>query len=272
MQFAVSQAQRKQSDPSTDDIKKTNKLVDIAFDHKDHGVTLKKIPEKQIAFIAFHDAAWANVSAEDPDIGDSNWSGDHPVASQLAHVIVVSDKRVLEGEEHDFSLIDWRSKSSQRVCRSTFAGETMACCEAVEHAVYLRSLFLSFASGCMVSEVCGGEKAPLHCITDCKSLFDHLHREGTPKAPSEKRLAIDLAGLRQILMREAKQQFISEHGPDLDPTPERPCRPPIHWVPTELQLADILTKELKSAEWWLTMAKGRLFLPFKKQRDQCRFS
>ena len=73
-------------------------------------------------------------------------------------------------------------------------------------------------------------------------------------------------------MREAKQQFVSEHGPDLDPTPERPCRPPIHWVPTELQLADILTKELKSAEWWLTMAKGRLFLPFKKQRDQCRFS
>ena len=243
LQFAVSQAQRKQSDPSTDDIKKTNKLVDIAFDHKDHGVTLKKIPEKQIAFIAFHDAAWANVSAEDPDIGDSNWSGDHPVASQLAHVIVVSDKRVLEGEEHDFSLIDWRSKSSQRVCRSSFAGETMVCCEAVEHAVYLRSLFLSFASGCMVSEVCGGEKAPLHCITDCKSLFDHLHREGTPKAPSEKRLAIDLAGLRQILMREAKQQFVSEHGPDLDPTPERPCRPPIHWAPTELQLADILKKK-----------------------------
>ena len=34
-------------------------------------------------------------------------------------------------------------------------------------------------------------------------------------------------------MREAKQQFVSEHGPDLDPTPERPCRPPIHWVPTE---------------------------------------
>ena len=101
-------------------------------------------------------------------------------------------------------------------------------------------------------------------------MFDHLHREGTPKAPSEKRLAIDLAGLRQILMREALQQFRAEHGDGIDPTPDLPCRPPIHWVPTELQMADILTKEMNPTEWWATIERGKLFLPFKSKRDQYR--
>ncbi len=272
LQFSVSQAQRKQANPSVEDLKKTNKLVDQAIAYKNNGVKIKKIPEGEITFVAFHDAAWGNVNSEDPDIGGEEWAGDHSVSSQLAHVIIVCGGKLLEGEESDFSLVDWRSKSSQRVCRSTFAGETMACCEALEHSLYLRSLFISFSMGHLIKEEDCGAHAPIHCITDCKSLYDHLLREGTPKAPTEKRLAIDLAGLRQILMKEARHQFVMKYGANQEPTPSMPCRPPIHWIPTELQLADILTKELKSAEWWTTMEKGRLFLPFKKQRDQYRFS
>ena len=272
LQFSVSQAQRKQSNPSPEDLKKTNKLVDQAMTYKNNGVRIKKIPEGEIAFIAFHDAAWGNVDSNDPDIDAEEWSGAHPVSSQLAHVILICQKSLLEGAESNFSLIDWRSKSSQRVCRSTFAGETMACCEALEHSLYLRSLFTSFAMGHLIKEEDAGAHAPIHCITDCKSLYDHLQREGTPKAPTEKRLAIDLAGLRQILMREARHQFIEKFGAEQEPTPSMPCRPPIHWVPTELQLADILTKELKSAEWWATIDKGHMNLPFRKQRDQYRFS
>ena len=52
----------------------------------------------------------------------------------------------------------------------------------------------------------GGERSIYFdpcCDWLLKSLFDHLHRVGIPKAPSEKRLAIDLAGLRQTMMREA---------------------------------------------------------------------
>lgn len=33
-------------------------------------------------------------------------------------------------------------------------------------------------------------------MTDCKSLFDSVHRAGGPRAPSEKRLLVDLAKLR----------------------------------------------------------------------------
>jgi len=134
---------------------KTNRIVKLATGFKDKGdkgIKTKRIPEGKIAFVAFHDAACGIVDTGDPSIDDSSWSGGHPVASQLAHVIVITHKNLMESQDHDFSLIDWRSKSGQRVCRSTFAVETMACCEAVEHALYLRCLFVSFAKGIRISE------------------------------------------------------------------------------------------------------------------------
>ena len=129
LQFSVSQAQKKQANPSAEDLKKTNKLVDQAAALRLNGVKIKKIPEQEIFFVTFHDAAWGNVDREDPDIGSPDWTGEHPVSSQLAHVILICGATLVDGEESDFSLIDWPSKFRQRVCRSTFAGETMACCK-----------------------------------------------------------------------------------------------------------------------------------------------
>ena len=143
----------------------------------------------------------------------------------------------------------------------------MACCEAVEHVLYL----FFFAKGILISEEVCGEIVFSHCITDCKGLFDHLHREGTPKAPSQEGLAIGLAGLRQILMREALQQFKKEHGANVDPTPDLPCRPPIHWAPTALQMADILTIERNPADWAI-IERVKLLLPRRSKRDQYRVS
>ena len=35
------------------------------------------------------------------------------------------------------SVLAWKPHACKRVCRSTFAGETMACCEGVECATHL---------------------------------------------------------------------------------------------------------------------------------------
>ena len=43
---------------------------------------------------------------------------------------------------------------------------------------------------------------PLLSTTDCKSLYDSVHRAGGPRAPSEKRLLVDLAALRQMVQQE----------------------------------------------------------------------
>ena len=43
------------------------------------------------------------------------------------------------------------------------------------------------------------ELFPVVTLTDCKSVFDNVHRVGEPNAPSEKRLVVDLAALRRMV-------------------------------------------------------------------------
>ena len=264
LQFMVSQAQKHQNDPSPDDIKKTNKAVDLALMHSGKGITLRKMAEEDVAFVAFHDAAWGNVLRDFPEPDDEAWNGSQTLASQLGSMVLITEKKTFSSGHGSFSIVDWKSKGSQRVCRSTFAGETMACGDGIESALFLRCLFLSMCKGRLISEEDSGTFIPLHTVTDCKSLFDHLHREGVPKAPTEKRLAIDLAGLRQVLMREARHQWLDTHGGRFEPTPDRPCRPPIHWLPTHLQLADVLTKGMSSGDWWQMIEQGVFNFPFRK--------
>lgn len=64
IQFQVAQAQRVQGNPTVYDIKETNKIVDAAKNHKQEGITLKRIPEERMVFLAYHDAAWANADLE----------------------------------------------------------------------------------------------------------------------------------------------------------------------------------------------------------------
>jgi len=264
IQFQVCQAQRKQRSPTIHDLKQTNKAVTDALQFKDCGITLRKIPEDNLCFIAFHDAAWGNTDPDHAAPQDEEWLGGHQVASQLGSLILLADENCMGPNGGNFSLVDWKSKASQRVCRSTFAGETMACSEALEGALFLRGLFTSFGTGVRVPDHQGGAYHPLHLITDCRSLYDHIHREGIPRAPSEKRLAIDLAGLRQALVIEAEHQWRKKHGDPFKPTPETPLRPPLHWLPTQEQMADLLTKRLKPDEWWGRINQGWMSLPLKQ--------
>jgi hypothetical protein len=80
----------------------------------------------------------------------------------------------------------------------------------------------------------------LLCLTDCRSLYDHLHKAGPPKVPAEKRLAVDLAALRQCLD--------SERGEG--------ARRPLAWIPTHVQFADCLTKPMKANGWHQVLREG----------------
>ena len=180
---------------------------------------------------------------------------------------MVADKRVVENRLGAATVVDWRSKASSRICRSTFAGEMMACGDALEACFYLRSLLLPFLHGRLILEKDAGEYMDLHLCTDCKSLYDHLHKAGTPKPPAERRLALDLAAIRQSLQVEAKHQWRKVYG-DGSVRPDKPCKPPLHRVPTDKQLADILTKKMRADVWWATVSSGSLILPFTVQNAQ----
>ena len=262
LQCSVCQCQRRQQDPKVEDLKNTNKAVDMCNKHKHQGLKLHKIEPEDMCMITYHDAAWGNVDPDDQGDRDENWIGEHNVASQLANLVMIADKKCMTNEGGKFSVIDWKSKASQRVCRSTFAGETMACCEGLENSIFLRSLILSMMTGERMVEAAAGEHMDLHLITDCRSLYDHVHREGVPRAPSEKRLAIDLAGLRQGLMVEGHHQWKKKTLVG-EPSPQNPVKPPLHWLPTQHQLADVLTKKMRPDEWWKVLESGWLSLPLK---------
>ena len=109
---------------------------------------------------------------------------------------------------------------------------------------YVRSFVKTLLSGQLqrIDCVAGTQ---LRCVTDCKSLFDHLHKEGVPRIPSDKRLAIDLAALRQHFHEEMIGKRI-----------------PLYGVPTSFQLADILTKPCNADDWWKAIYGG-VRLPFQ---------
>ena len=84
---------------------------------------------------------------------------------------------------------------------------------------------------------------PVLCLSDCRSLYDHLNKQGIPRVPTDKRLAVDLAALRQALKSEM-------WGDSL----------PIGWIPGVVQKGDILTKPQNPAGWWDKMSQ-KLVLP-----------
>ena len=213
--------------------------------------------------LAYHDAGWANApqSVEDPFYqlteaenqaglvcqGPHSYKGkkllkktNSKLASQYGMITFLADNRVVNGQISRLSVLDWRSHAGERVCRSTFGAETMSCAEALESVQYLRSFMESLLSGKLTkTDEC---TTPVRMLTDCRSLYDHLSREGIPRLPREKRLALDLACIRQALRDELQLLRLA-------------------WLPTEAQLADILTKPMRAGAWWETV-NGSMALPF----------
>ena len=268
LQCGVALSQQLQRAPLTQDVRFVNTLTSRAEEHKDQGIYLRHIDLEKAMFVAFHDAAWANAEAEDAEEGfqltsgeitaktfDEFYSDQRPrkakrsgskVASQIGHLVMMFDNKILQGERCRGSILEWRSQSCKRVCRATFGAESMAAIEGMEGAQYMRALLASLLAGRLVNHDEARKRWRLLCATDCKSLHDHLHKAGAAKIPTDRRLAIDLAALRQELTYEKW-------------TP----RMPLQWIPTSLQLADPLTKPMRTVQWWDFVQNG-FILPLKK--------
>ena len=262
---SVSMAQQLQKAPTYGDLKFTNGIAAKAHQFKNRGLEFRSIPQGRLMVVVFHDAAWANVpepdseekyyvlTPEEDELGlqrEGPYSagtqrkakrGNSKVASQLGILVTFVDRGALSGQPGVCNIADWRSRAGQRVCRSTFGAETQACAEGLETAQYLRSMYETLMKGCMTTV--DTAELPILCLSDCRSLYDHLNRQGIPRVPTDKRLAVDLAALRQGLKAE-------KWGESL----------PIGWIPGVLQRGDILTKPQNPTEWWEAVA-AKLLLP-----------
>ncbi|CAE7492417.1 GIP [Symbiodinium natans] len=261
----ISLAQQVQKAPTYGDIRFTNSLSIRATQYRDAGLEFHPLDPDNMVTLVYHDAAWAN--AFEGDIGEEGFElyeddkvaglqRDVPpsfhagrkakrqnsrVASQLGGLILFANKTSIGRQAGHVNVVDWKSRAGQRVCRSTFGAETQACVEGLEGGQYVRSFYESLVEGEIIEVQ--QAKMPLLCLSDCRSLYDHLHKQGVPRVPQDRRLAIDLAALRQQLKFERWSSKL-----------------PLAWVPSPAQLGDILTKPQDSKSWWADIA-AQLLIP-----------
>ena len=131
--------------------------------------------------------------------------------SQGAFIIFLVDGKGL------YCPIAWQSRRIRRVVNSTIAAECLSAVEAAETCAYLSK---------NISELlCKGSKTvPIYILSDNKSLVDHLH---STTSVENKRLRIDICVLRDMFQNGDISQF--------------------KWIPTNLQVANALTKKGSSS-------------------------
>ncbi|CAE8678165.1 unnamed protein product, partial [Polarella glacialis] len=248
-----SMSQKKQKSPRVKDLKETARLIKQAQTEKDVGIRLGKLDKDNLKIFVFHDAAWANVTSEEcVDDPTQQQIDNKEVYSHIGYTMFLATNDVKSEKGGRANLIDWRSHGCPRVCRSTFAAETMACAEALEAAIAMRGMLLEILHLGLDLRDVDAAMLPIECITDCKSLYDTMHKDGVAKAPSEKRLMLDLSAIREMLMEEVVSDDLLATG-----------GMPIRWIPTEFMLADGMTKVMKNERLLAVLRTGQLKLRVK---------
>lgn len=153
---------------------------------------------QELRLVVFTDASHANL----PD----------GASSAGAHIIL------LVGENNDCCILNWSSNKIKRVAKSTTAAESLALSDGLDDALYLSELLAEL----LRKDV---KKITINAKIDNKNLHSLIY---STKVISEKRLRIDIAAIKEMLIRKE----IST----------------VEWIPTERQLTDCLTKHGTSCQ------------------------
>ena len=220
--------------PTVNNLIEINKLLREAQRTQDWSLRFVPVPLEKAKIIAYSDASWANAEG---------------LKSQAGFLTFIAGPEVLTVQGDHASLMDWRSHRIQRQCRSTLAAETMAMDTAFDSGIFLRELmsevlvksYMPIQSGILPPGF-----LPVHPVTDCRSLYDLLTKDGPVSSTQEKRLTIDVGAIKQ-----SAEEF--------DPEGEA-LKQVFKWADTDHQLADHLTKTKPSyilrdilSQNWLTL-------------------
>ena len=123
----------------------------------------------------------------------------------------------------------WSSSRIRRVTRSTLSSETCSAVTAHDANLYMRFLLGELIHGPGVLYEAYLKAVPGQLLSDCRSLYEMIVREGGNNrgSTSEKRVSMDVQDIRTSLA----QSWVS-----------------FSWVPTQVQLADSLTKSSEQAQ------------------------
>ena len=202
-------AQQAFPSPTVGSLLMANQLVHRAQQYADVSITVRDIPPEKLA-VAFHsDAGFANAGAH---------------KTQAGYLVAFVNADMDTDQESPYSPFAWKSYRLPRVVASTLAGETQAFATASGVAEWVSLTLVEARDGCFDLRTPRDPTSyiPIIGITDCKSLYDTVHAVSPPSKLDDKRAAIDVAIVRQGMERTGMR---------------------VRWCPTQLMLADSLTKD-----------------------------
>ena len=172
--------------------------------------------------------------------GDASFASSKNLNSHQGVFICATDERLGQNKEAPLSPLAWVSKRIPRVVRSTLSAEAYAMSKAVDLLGWLRALW-----GVVHVDRFDWRKPessykllhPALVVTDCKSLYDLVTRLAMPSC-EEHRTTLEVLLIKQRCMENA--QF--------------------RWIPTTLQVADSLTKNMDATLLRTILAQGRFRL------------
>ena len=166
------------------------------------------------------DSALGNVMAS----GSATGAPLEKVFSQACYFVLLADEDLMQGRQGRFNIVDARSHRLARVCRSSYAAETLGAEEGFDVGQLCRG-FLATVRGDSLHKQSVDQSlnaVPLTVVVDAKDVFDKASSD-TSSFGSQKSLAFTIAWLRQILRRPNTS---------------------IRWTSTENMWADAGTKEM----------------------------
>ncbi|CAK0807406.1 unnamed protein product, partial [Prorocentrum cordatum] len=265
----VAMGQRTQNKPTIQDLLETNRLIKLARKHADVGLEFPKL-RGPLCLVTYHDASWAN--ADEPaegaiskllakTVGATSKDKNITIRSQAGYVSFLAEAKLLRGDRARAGIVDWRSGTIKRVRRSTLAAETMSAVDDLGCAQITRCVFASLEIPDAHPEDIPPSLLPLVQVTDCASLYDTMHKDGYSKLPSERRLLLDLVGLKESLEEEVSNEFVAD---------DQRGQLPLFWVPTDQQLGDQFTKRSDGSAIRAVLRDTRLALQHQEPTDQAR--
>ncbi len=154
------------------------------------------------------------------------------------------------------NVLDWKSTTNKRVIESSLSAETHAAIHAHGLGRFLQALLAEVTFGSKVIGYLDDEDwqalTPMNMITDCKSIYDHVKKDG--QHISDKGSVVQV-----ILLR--KMCSVRPH----------PGKARLWWVPTRHQLADALTKSGKGKALREQLGSARFHEAAAPKRRPFRF-
>ena len=176
----LSERRRRQNDATIQEMLKLNKMRRSAKS-VECKLKIRSVPIIHTRLMEVHDGAHANVEGR---------------ASQEAHVILAVHKNVTE-QKVPVSSLSWSSKEVKRVVRSRLSAETSSMATCTEQLDLMRTLWSQMTTAEFSLDDYEGalKKPPTLLVTDCKSLYDAIHKEGADPS-TDKRLSIAIVNSR----------------------------------------------------------------------------